>query len=106
MAEYKNTDEIVKNMTKKFDKNYGDTTIKGIRDVFNMCVNCVNQTPTADVVEVKRGKWEKIKKLFVAVNPYRHTCGLCGKSYFDHNKFNYPYCPNCGADMRGENNDL
>lgn len=56
MAEYKRADEIVKNMTKKFDKNYGDTTIKGIRDVFNMCVNCVNQTPTADVVEVVRCK--------------------------------------------------
>lgn len=53
MAEYKKAEEIVKNMTKKFDKNYGDTTIKGIRDVFNMCVNCINQTPTADVVEVE-----------------------------------------------------
>lgn len=65
-------------------------------------IKMVLDQPTADVVEVKRGEWEKIKKLFVAVNPYKHTCGLCGKSYFDHNKFNYPYCPNCGADMRGD----
>ena len=56
MAEYKKADEIVKTMTKKFDKKYADTTIKGIRDVFNMCVNCINQTPTADVEEVVRCK--------------------------------------------------
>lgn len=58
--------------------------------------------PAADVVEVRHGEWERVRHLNVAVNPYQHTCGLCGKSYFDHNKFNYPYCPNCGAKMDGE----
>lgn len=97
MAEYKKADEIVKNMTKKFDKNYGDTTIKGIRDIFNMCVNCVNQTPTADVVEVKRGKW----KLHLDGSG---TCSCCNKaqeSVWDYNN-KQNFCKHCGADMRGD----
>lgn len=97
MAEYKNADEIVKNMTKKFDKKYGDTTIKGIRDVFNMCVNCVNQTPTADAVEVKHGKW-------VSHHPDGSaTCSVCGRKQKDVWDFDnwQNYCGHCGADMRG-----
>ena len=67
--------------------------------------------PAADVVEVRHGVWEDVvdHRHKVSVNPYQHTCGVCGKSYFDHNIFNYPYCPNCGAKMdgkeEGDNND-
>ena len=59
-------------------------------------------------VERKTGKWlepdvfdvkKQVDKLQCA------KCSVCGKwhttpflYYFD----NYPYCPNCGADMRGE----
>lgn len=100
MAEYKNTDEIVKNMTKKFDKNYGDTTIKGIRDVFNMCVNCVRQTFTADVVEAKFGEW-----VFDDADEYGVTykCSRCNDLILVRNKHSHKpnYCGNCGADMRG-----
>lgn len=97
MGEYKKADEIVKNMTEKFDKNYGDTTIKGIRDVFNMCVNCVNQTPTADAVEVKHGKWKRKGQDIY--------CSVCGNESaynpFGASKFS-DHCPNCGAKMDGK----
>lgn len=57
----------------------------------------------ADFVEVKHGKWEKLKYLGNCINPCQHTCGVCGKSYFDDNHNNYPFCPLCGAKMDGKN---
>lgn len=108
MGEYKKADEIVKNMTKKFDKKYGDTTIKGIRDVFNMCVNCVNQTPTTDVVEAKRGEWiyhECVSSYDGAKSGY--SCSVCSAfvndEVFESDGFHKDFCGHCGADMRGEN---
>lgn len=91
MAEHKKADEIVKNMTKKFEKKYGNTTIKGIRDVFNMCVNCVNQTPTADVVEV-----EKVAKILTDVTE-KAPCEIVGA-----NEWDYDYC-NC-AELCSQSN--
>ena len=61
-----------------------------------------NSYPVADVVEVERGEWEKVKYIEGCLNPYKHTCGCCGKSYFDNNSNNYPFCPLCGAKMDGE----
>ena len=51
------------------------------------------QTPTADVAEVKHGKWIKDRNCY--------TCSECGFYYFANNsKANY--CPNCGAEMDKE----
>lgn len=53
----------------------------------------IDHCPTADVQEVKHGKWEKGKcgNYFV--------CSECGQiSDF----FKYDYCPGCGARMDGE----
>ena len=55
------------------------------------------QSPSADVVEVKHGKW--LKK---GICDY--SCSICGKSVVadDENELNF--CCNCGADMREERN--
>ena len=57
--------------------------------------------PTADVVERKKGKWicypkasRSVKSTAVHIFP---VCSECGREYPVTN-----YCPNCGADMRGE----
>lgn len=54
--------------------------------------------PTADVVEVKRGKW-------VLHHPDGSaTCSVCGrkqKYVWDFDNWQN-YCGHCGADMRGE----
>jgi rubrerythrin len=56
-------------------------------------LRAINEEPTADVVEVKHGKWIKDKN--------RYTCSECGFYYFANNsKSNY--CPNCGAKMDKE----
>lgn len=57
--------------------------------------------PTADVVEVKHSRWEKISGFYV--------CNICGTSpaYWEpepNNPKGYPpYCHHCGAKMDGGN---
>lgn len=65
---------------------------------FPMSANylCDRYTPTADVVEVRHGRW-----LFHDTDENDMTivkCSECGrKRYFGAN-----YCPNCGAKMDGK----
>ena len=58
-----------------------------------------------DAREVKRGHWERKEN----DNVYWYVCSEC-KDDMSRNKYggwSFPhYCPNCGADMRGEENDL
>lgn len=59
--------------------------------------------PAADVVEVRHGEWlehiEKPEWLDDDVEIY-YECSVCGCNNFGKS----PYCPSCGADMRGEKN--
>ena len=62
---------------------------------WNICFN-IKSIPAADVVERKRGEWEK------SAEGYR-ICNRCKSDvaiFSGHKNF----CPNCGADMRGEKN--
>lgn len=57
-----------------------------------------DKIPTADVQEVKHGKW--IKEHFDSESgEFYHTCSKCGmelkETYLDN------YCPNCGVKMTG-----
>ena len=59
--------------------------------------------PTADVVEVRHGKWVHSEiedddwgRIF-----HEWTCSVCGYSVA-HNPTGENYCPNCGAKMGGE----
>lgn len=55
-------------------------------------VDVFAETPTSEVVEVKRGKWLNI------IFTQRYECSLCGKEiYFGKDKF----CSECGAKMEG-----
>lgn len=55
-------------------------------------VDVFAEIPTADVVEVKRGKWLNI------AFTQRYRCSLCGNEiYFGKDKF----CSECGAKMDG-----
>ena len=81
---------------------------RNIRSNVNKCWEIVNNQPTADVRENVKGEW-------IEDNPRKKSmmwrCSVCGriayyptigerKSYKKHCGYNY--CPNCGADMRGE----
>ena len=73
----------------------------------NKCNNCytsnfINYLPTADVAEVKHGKWiqEQIKIENMSIVRYRNTCSECGgKADFLLRELHYSYCPHCGAKM-------
>ena len=72
----------------------------------NFATEMVKQIPRPDVVERKRGEWIDKNGAY-----NRRKCSLCGKyalyrfinvGSFKETESNF--CPNCGADMRGENN--
>lgn len=56
----------------------------------------MNAVPSAQPVR-KTGQWIKRKKGALGYN-----CSCCGKSDISNH---FDYCPNCGADMRGGDNE-
>ena len=64
----------------------------------------IKAIPTADVAEVKHGKWifiNQAKSYFDAPYGDISECSLCGHKV-DVSETNYNYCPNCGAKMDKE----
>lgn len=56
------------------------------------------EVPSADVVEVRHGKWVEIKGV---LHPLE-TDGICTECGYETGFYNFfNFCPNCGADMRG-----
>lgn len=47
--------------------------------------------------ERKKGEWINRSLNICYPDWERYTCSVCGK-----HSYSYDYCPNCGADMRGE----
>ena len=58
----------------------------------------IKRAPAADVRPVVRGRWR-----WVGQDQWNdcYECSQCGKMNTDNSNF----CPNCGADMRGGNED-
>ena len=61
-------------------------------------VDTFAEIPSADVVESKRGEWIKLPS-----NGIGNTaeCSVCHDSVYGYESCNF--CPNCGANMRGDN---
>ena len=96
MAEYINIDDqIVVTDTRGRER---ETTV---RHIFEMNKGVYT---AADVVERKRGKWIDRDDVHYGWNTWQ--CSVCGDEFIleegtpDVNGYNF--CPNCGADMRGE----
>ena len=66
------------------------------------CIEVIDEFPAADVAEVKHGEW--IDKPTGAYGRWQSWCSACGKHSgiggITSNQHK-PFCPNCGADMRG-----
>lgn len=60
----------------------------------------LDNIPTADVVEVRHGKWEAKEHTSISTNRHYYTfrCSECKKWNGTHRQ---NYCPNCGAKMDG-----
>lgn len=68
-------------------------------------LDAVNRIPSADVREVKRGKWKDEER----GNDHYVICSECGDEYIENDlrldswvKQYFKFCPNCGAEMEGE----
>ena len=66
-------------------------------------VKILNQFPAADVEPVRHGYWENANG---RPKTYIRKCSVCGKeAYFCGRGCSYKFCPNCGADMRGDSDE-
>ena len=69
-------------------------------------VDAFVEIPTADVAEVKHGKW----KIEESKEHFNVICSSCNKDFYVYKKGQYRiqcsnYCPNCGARMNGGTNN-
>ena len=90
-------EQLVTELEIEIDETYNDDIIKGIR----RAIEIVEQRPT---VEPVRGEWiVKEDENCFATWDY---CSICGFSTgFAGSSHYINFCPNCGADMRGENDE-
>lgn len=69
-------------------------------------IACIDAQPTADVRENVHGEWIEIPDEVFAST---YKCSVCGcaplSDGYDVDYALTPYCPNCGADMRGEEHE-
>jgi hypothetical protein len=93
MARYIRTDELLKTARNGYHSDFGRSMadLTSLREV-------VEDTPTADVVEVKHGEWEEQRTIFMDNEiTLGFRCTACDLT----SSAQSLYCPNCGADMRG-----
>ena len=65
--------------------------------------DCIRYMDAADVAPVRHARWEKVA-WWQHQNRYEcNECSVCGCRVKP--KFTYNYCPHCGADMRGSNDE-
>lgn len=71
--------------------------------------NAIKSVPTADVVEVRHGKWVETQEPLGWCNVDCIECSVCHESYIidedssiDDYECMWHYCPNCGAKMDGK----
>ena len=100
MARYIDADTIIQKLKDAVERVKPNEVTK---DIVNDVIKLLQNEPTADVQEVKRGKWieefakSTINRLTGEDSTIVYRCSRCGR--YESQK--EPYC-NCGADMRGD----
>ena len=92
MAEYVNRETAIKELLNDSPEQVGYSR--------EDAADCIRYMDAADVAPVRHGRWKCNK-----------PCPVCGGDRFDGldadiwADWEPPYCPNCGADMRGGNDE-
>ena len=77
-----------------------DRTIKNYKELLKECYEVL---PSAKPQEPKTGHWKRISMdKYTEHAKHWYRCDRCGKD----NLGNTDWCPNCGADMRGDNDEV
>lgn len=105
MAEYLEREEIIGELDElisniSFTSPYVDEIDRMIEGM-ERARDCVYNAETADVAPVRHGRWETVidhDELWGDLEYYK--CSVCGTMELRDAHPNY--CPNCGANMRGE----
>lgn len=96
MARYIDADNLINELSAACMPIY-EKGITGILGDNSSIADIINEQPTADVQEVKRGTWENTN------TPNQFRCSNCEIIHFiaqyPHGEINY--CPNCGTRMDG-----
>lgn len=88
MSKYIDVDKLQETVYKKVNN-------PAIRGWLN---SLINEQPTADVAEVRHGKWQPCYEDW-RKQIEGDECSACGFQHYGTNIRDYPYCPNCGARM-------
>ena len=89
------------------ETEYARAYAKGWNDCNSSFIDNIESIKTADVDEVKHGKWiedEKMRREDGEIYDYccSRCCGLAGKDDYGNHAILSACCPHCGAKMDGE----
>jgi len=73
-------------------------------DFVDAC-DAICEAPTADVVERKVGKWIEAKPMSGRIGKVCSACGCEAYWDSDYGQQLFDWCPYCGAEMRGEDDE-
>lgn len=105
MARYIEADNLINELSAACMPIY-EKGITGILGDNSSIVDIINEQPTADVQEVKRGYWIPERDPDENNRIQCFHCSVCDDDFHYIGAFvATKYCPNCGARMDGDNND-
>lgn len=113
MARYIDADKLKERMLNYYECVNSNTSKEAYKgetlmnyEVADMIEDCIDNAPTAEVAEVRHGKW--VAADVIEDDWILYKCNLCDTdtgSYYKE-KFRLPrYCPHCGARMEGDADD-
>lgn len=101
MNEYIEKNDIVTRLERVI--KYGKQAADGTHPISaEVVLEVVNSLTATDVVGRKKGEWHDCYHRIMP-NCYVSVCSSCGKKHEYIGGGLLSYCPNCGADMRGDN---
>jgi hypothetical protein len=101
MARYIDADKLTNEIDEWLD-SVGNVLIGKGMSYYGELLGCIEDTPTADVVGVKRGYWKEVNQIGRGSRHIQYTtkqCSVCG--YWNGRK-KTNYCSECGAKMDNE----
>jgi len=83
-------------------KAIDDAFLNGNTDMHRLLIQVIAHQPTIDAEPVRHGKWIVWDEILAGIYHTVSECSECGFTTDKMFREEMPYCPNCGADMRGE----